>query len=1212
MRKFKRWVASALSALLLLTLLPAGALAAEDSPGDGTLTAETAPIDEDQAAKDAPADEAQPPKDPPKDSAAEGRESEAPQSEAGITPASLLPLDYEELDVDLTMYFRQELDDVGLDILLKDAETPPEENSVISWALWGDDDYTTVEPGKGIDFTTEELSGFDNLEMELVVGTADPTDPQNKRYVLQMVLPSRIMYPEELLEFRLYGEQTGDIKIHEIDHELWFSNVPGYAEDDPTFCTLMIGSDDSAKNEEDDLYLRLNFADHPALSGLTDEDVTVYEGFFRSMDKIVEANEQPITEQIWNPSDSKGYQGNQYLHRSPLTVVFRRAGKAVMVLPFQVDPGTGRHLLIEPHSALYGIDAETGNRVQVATTDWPGIQETASWSGWYTAIDPSIKVDGEYYLGLKIKSLNPDDDDSDNGIHLVKSAYRGLYSESDLPADAVDIKDQLFTDASTNGGYRCDFSEGTDFTIFTTWGRLWFDAKLEPYRGSQIGPPDADDTARPDPYFRMEGALTEENGSPFTNAYLMQSKDDSYYANGYQTVFLLNDDNSPLAEGTTIYPTFRTYLNDETQDEETVRVYAGAGAISGERKYSGKSGYAFRSGETIQYSAATGDTAETSTHLKNYWVTFLTQQQGKAQLFVNGASNSAHLDEDENLPVREVFLDDLHNNRHDIFLANLGDQPLTGLKVEVLEPLVNVQFDPYWAIGGAGQTNTLAAFTSTENKSANGETDPRGELPNVAKLRLIPTDTRGQISGKIKISAANGDEETIILKGTSGVPHISTETLLPGVQYVPYSSLIQTDNMYDSGAIRFELDSGNALPDGMELRPNGEIYGVPKTTGDFTFTVRAVYNNDPNTETKKTFTLHIVGNEDETVWNATDAEYDVIECVGEIVDGESRNPSDYILEQYADQVFTSKGPYYYFVDFWIDGDRQARGTDYRSEEGSTKITILSQTLQKYGQGTHTISAEFREGNPQTGALKRAAQNYRIEVPAPSTGGNTKPGGSHSSSHRPSSSTSQTAKKDKDADQDEKTPSTEREPETGFSDVPASSWFHDDVTWAAGNGLMVGTSSRRFSPEDAVSQAIIVTTLARMSDVDLSRYETETDPDIEAGQWFTAAAIWAKRAGLLPDHSRFTGTDSISRSQMAAMLVKYLRRVGVDTEIAEGSPLFADAEQMTAEENRDFQVLYRYGIFMGVGGNRMDPTGTTTRSQFAALLHRLSETIAAQS
>ena len=49
--------------------------------------------------------------------------------------------------------------------------------------------------------------------------------------------------------------------------------------------------------------------------------------------------------------------------------------------------------------------------------------------------------------------------------------------------------------------------------------------------------------------------------------------------------------------------------------------------------------------------------------------------------------------------------------------------------------------------------------------------------------------------------------------------------------------MIQNSNKYSENMVSYSLTKGE-LPGGMELRPNGEIYGVPTETGEFEFTVR--------------------------------------------------------------------------------------------------------------------------------------------------------------------------------------------------------------------------------------------------------------------------------------------------------------------------------------------------------------------------------------
>lgn len=399
---------------------------------------------------------------------------------------------------------------------------------------------------------------------------------------------------------------------------------------------------------------------------------------------------------------------------------------------------------------------------------------------------------------------------------------------------------------------------------------------------------------------------------------------------------------------------------------------------------------------------------------------------------------------------------------------------------------------------------------------------------------------------------------------------------MAGVKYVPYSSVIQTNNIYGSDRVSFDITEGT-LPTGVILKPNGELYGVPKAAGSFTFTVQM--SCDDMIADTATFTMTVLDNTDENVWNATDDSYEVLDYIGERTEAGA-----FELQKYQDSVFRTAGTFGYFVDFWLDGEKLTPGVDYNAEEGSTKITIYSQTLRGAGSGTHTIAAEFREGGTTDGALKRAAQNYTMErvstitpVGRPTTG-----------TTKPSETT--------EPDEPRKLP---------FADVSANAWFYGDVKWAYENGCMVGISETAFGPASWIDQPTVVTVLARMAKVDLAQFDGLTYDSITPARWYTNAAIWAKLAGMLPDNTDFVEDGGFTRGQMAIMLVKYLRSMGVDTSLPEQLAVFADADQMMQAENDAFQVLYHYGIFRGVGGSRMNVGGTVTRAEFSALIHRIS-------
>jgi len=100
-------------------------------------------------------------------------------------------------------------------------------------------------------------------------------------------------------------------------------------------------------------------------------------------------------------------------------------------------------------------------------------------------------------------------------------------------------------------------------------------------------------------------------------------------------------------------------------------------------------------------------------------------------------------------------------------------------------------------------------------------------------------------------------------------------------------------------------------------------------------------------------------------------------------------------------------------------------------------------------------------------------------------------------------------------------------------------------------------------------------------------------------------------GLMPEGS-FSSEPPTTRAELALMLVEYLKQAGIDCTVPEDKADFADADLMDEEAQDAFQVLYKLGVFAGVGDGRMEPDGATTRAQLAVVLRRVAECVAAES
>lgn len=519
----------------------------------------------------------------------------------------------------------------------------------------------------------------------------------------------------------------------------------------------------------------------------------------------------------------------------------------------------------------------------------------------------------EYYF-----ALNKNDQ-----IEQVVVGYFNSRAEAEK-AKAEDITAQILPADRNKApfGYKANYYDDLSFTVFFKNGTAlkyyvyarsesdWYDYNLD---FSMIGAVGHDDIYR-----------------VYTN------KLDTYYGNGYQTLFI-NDIDVDLAK---LIPEFRC--------GENVKAYVGT-----EQK----------SGQTVQdFSKGTVEYTVVGNGNKNYFVTFVKKESG-AKLFVNGPDK------------REVFLTNRYDNRHNILIANVGDAELTGLKAEIINP-VHVKLDDYWTVGGTGN-DTLAAFTTTYSKDLDGNYVSNGELGNLAKVCLLP-DGDGVISGTLKISADGQEPVYIELTGYAGNPEIVTDSLSEGVKYVPYSYVVATNNMYDWNKVKFSLERGS-LPEGVQLYPEtGEIYGVPKETGEFPITIRADFSREEFDSAYASFILNVKENSNLNVYGASDAGYELKEHIGE---EQTENARDYLLTRSGDQLFVSAGEFGEFIDLWLNGEKLVDGVDYTKESGSTRITIREQTFENKAsqEGSNTLAAEFRVGGDTKNELKRTAQNFRIDI-----------------------------------------------------------------------------------------------------------------------------------------------------------------------------------------------------------------------------------------
>ena len=87
---------------------------------------------------------------------------------------------------------------------------------------------------------------------------------------------------------------------------------------------------------------------------------------------------------------------------------------------------------------------------------------------------------------------------------------------------------------------------------------------------------------------------------------------------------------------------------------------------------------------------------------------------------------------------------------------------------------------------------------------------------------------------------------------------------------------------------------------------------------------------------------------------------------------------DGLYEDVKDQYFHVDAPFSLFEAFYIDGIQQTRDIDYRTEEGSTRVTVLAQTIQNLDNGEHTATATFKKADGSSG-VDSVSQKFTVNL-----------------------------------------------------------------------------------------------------------------------------------------------------------------------------------------------------------------------------------------
>ena len=174
----------------------------------------------------------------------------------------------------------------------------------------------------------------------------------------------------------------------------------------------------------------------------------------------------------------------------------------------------------------------------------------------------------------------------------------------------------------------------------------------------------------------------------------------------------------------------------------------------------------------------------------------------------------------------------------------------------------------------------------------------------------------------------------------------------------------------------------------------------------------------------------------------------------------------------------------------------------------------------------------------------------------------------------------------------------------FADVPSGSWYYDDVAYVYDTGLMTGLTATTFGPNLSTTRGMIVTILWRMENEPAAKHGCPF-ADVRRGSYYEQAIAWASENGIVTgfDASTFAPDRAITREQLAAILFRFAAYRGMDAvTLRENLSSFQDQAAISAYAVSALNWAVGEGLMQGTG-DKLEPTGSATRAQVAAMLWR---------
>lgn len=179
----------------------------------------------------------------------------------------------------------------------------------------------------------------------------------------------------------------------------------------------------------------------------------------------------------------------------------------------------------------------------------------------------------------------------------------------------------------------------------------------------------------------------------------------------------------------------------------------------------------------------------------------------------------------------------------------------------------------------------------------------------------------------------------------------------------------------------------------------------------------------------------------------------------------------------------------------------------------------------------------------------------------------------------------------------------------FTDVNRNDWFYKYVAYVTRRGLFSGTSENIFSPNKTMTRAMLATVLHRLDGKPVTT-KAANFVDLVHGEYYIDAVNWSSEKEIVNGLTKteFKPNNDVTREQLALMLYRYAISKNIVSGVNGSIESFSDKDKVSSWALDAMKWAVEKGIITGKSDNKLDPTGSATRAEVAAMLQRYIENV----